>query len=98
MHSFAFGCQIVLCLLVGELLNFSCSFFIHNSVFADRVDTSWRLEACGKIDDTMYPILALLKMLEIKPSRKVIDSPHLSNSCFAFFFFNYASVIGGCYI
>ncbi|XP_027935032.1 DNA repair protein RAD5B-like [Vigna unguiculata] len=54
---------------------FLVSFYIHNSVFADRVDTSWRLEACGKIDDTMYPILALLKMLEIKPSRKAEFTP-----------------------
>ncbi|KAK8468266.1 hypothetical protein PHAVU_007G272200 [Phaseolus vulgaris] len=51
------------------------SFYIHNSVFADHVDTSWRLEACGKIDDTIYPLLALLKMLEIKPSQKAEFTP-----------------------
>ncbi|XP_017412646.2 DNA repair protein RAD5B isoform X3 [Vigna angularis] len=60
--------------MMQEIL-FLVSFYIHNSVFADRVDTSWRLEACGKIDDTMYPILALLKMLEIKPSRKAEFMP-----------------------
>ncbi|KAH1190232.1 DNA repair protein RAD5B [Glycine max] len=49
---------------------FLVSFYVHHSVFAERVDTSWRLEACGKIDDTVYPLLALLKMLEIKPSQK----------------------------
>lgn len=58
------------------------SFYVHHSVFAERVDTSWRLEACGKIDDTVYPLLALLKMLEIKPSQKVIDSPF--SLCFVF--------------
>nr|KYP61038.1 Putative SWI/SNF-related matrix-associated actin-dependent regulator of chromatin subfamily A member 3-like 3 [Cajanus cajan] len=34
------------------------SFYIHHSVFAERVDTAWRLEACGKIDDTVYPLLS----------------------------------------
>ncbi|CAJ1967159.1 unnamed protein product [Sphenostylis stenocarpa] len=51
------------------------SFYVHHSVFSDRVDTSWRLDACGKIDDTVYPLLALLKMLEIKPSQKAEFTP-----------------------
>ncbi|TKY53702.1 SWI/SNF-related matrix-associated actin-dependent regulator [Spatholobus suberectus] len=54
---------------------FLVSFYIHHSVFAERVDTSWRLEACGKIDDTVYPLLTLLKMLEIKPSQKAEFTP-----------------------
>ncbi|KAH1190230.1 DNA repair protein RAD5B [Glycine max] len=54
---------------------FLVSFYVHHSVFAERVDTSWRLEACGKIDDTVYPLLALLKMLEIKPSQKAVFTP-----------------------
>ncbi|KAK7344595.1 hypothetical protein VNO77_14384 [Canavalia gladiata] len=51
------------------------SFYIHHSVFADCVDTSWRLEASGKIDDTIYPLLKLFKMLEIKPSQKAEFTP-----------------------
>ncbi|XP_027364407.1 DNA repair protein RAD5B-like [Abrus precatorius] len=51
------------------------SFYIHHSVFSERVDTSWRLEACGKIDDTIYPILTLFKMLDIKPSQKAEFTP-----------------------
>ncbi|KAL2325883.1 hypothetical protein Fmac_024941 [Flemingia macrophylla] len=51
------------------------SFYIHHSVFSEHVDTSWRLEACGKIDDTVYPLRSLLKMLEIKPSQKAEFTP-----------------------
>ncbi|KAK7393670.1 hypothetical protein VNO78_22233 [Psophocarpus tetragonolobus] len=54
---------------------FLVSFYVHHSVFAERVDTSWRLEACGKIDDSVYPLLALLKMLEIMPSQKAEFTP-----------------------
>lgn len=69
-------------LLVDES-NWSCFFlgsvYVHHSVFAESVDTSWRIEACGNINTTAYPLLTLLNMLEIKPYRKVIN---FSNLCF----------------
>ncbi|KAK7279210.1 hypothetical protein RJT34_24256 [Clitoria ternatea] len=51
------------------------SFYVHHSIFTEHVDTSWRLEACGKIDDTVYPLLTLLNMLEIKPFIKADFTP-----------------------
>lgn len=48
------------------------SFYIHCSIFTQSVDTSWRLEACN-INSSIYPLLTLIKMLEIKPSQKVTN-------------------------
>jgi DNA repair protein RAD5 len=49
------------------------SFYVHQSVFLESVDTSWRLEACGHINSVAYPLLTLLNMLEIEPYRKVLN-------------------------
>ncbi|KAL5066925.1 hypothetical protein RYX36_017812 [Vicia faba] len=51
------------------------SFYVHQSVFSESVDTSWRLEACGHINSAAYPLLTLLKMLEIEPYRKADFTP-----------------------
>ncbi|KAI5435900.1 hypothetical protein KIW84_022358 [Lathyrus oleraceus] len=51
------------------------SFYVHQSVFLESVDTSWRLEACGHINSAAYPLLTLLNMLEIEPYRKADFTP-----------------------
>ncbi|CAL5213361.1 unnamed protein product [Lathyrus oleraceus] len=51
------------------------SFYVHQSLFLESVDTSWRLEACGHINSAAYPLLTLLNMLEIEPYRKADFTP-----------------------
>ncbi|XP_058761819.1 DNA repair protein RAD5B-like [Vicia villosa] len=51
------------------------SFYVHQSVFSESVDTSWRLEACGHINSASYPLLTLLNMLDIEPYRKADFTP-----------------------
>ncbi|XP_045802956.1 DNA repair protein RAD5B-like isoform X2 [Trifolium pratense] len=51
------------------------SFYAHNSLFAECVDTSWRLEACGHINSAAYPLFTLLNMLGIEPYRKADFTP-----------------------
>ncbi|KAI5438353.1 hypothetical protein KIW84_024189 [Lathyrus oleraceus] len=51
------------------------SFYVHQSVFLESVDTSWRLEACGHINSAAYPLLTLLNMLEIESYRKADFTP-----------------------
>ncbi|KAJ1423962.1 Zinc finger, RING-type [Sesbania bispinosa] len=51
------------------------SFYVHYSIFTDVVDTSWRLEASGNINSSVYPLLSLFNMLEIKPHRKADFTP-----------------------
>jgi hypothetical protein len=78
---------------IDEIILFWGSFYVHNSLFAECVDTSWRLEACGNINSAAYPLFTLLNMLGIEPYRKVMN---LSLSCFVCLFINVAFVMG-CY-
>jgi DNA repair protein RAD5 len=58
---------------IDEIILFLGSFYVHNSLFAECVDTSWRLEACGNINSAAYPLFTLLNMLGIEPYRKVMN-------------------------
>ncbi|KAJ1391811.1 SNF2-related, N-terminal domain [Sesbania bispinosa] len=61
--------------LRDDLYIFMCSFYVHYSIFTDVVDTSWRLEASGNINSSVYPLLSLFNMLEIKPYQKADFTP-----------------------
>ncbi|KAE9617606.1 hypothetical protein Lal_00034592 [Lupinus albus] len=50
------------------------SFYTHHSILTQSVDTSWNLDATN-INPSIYPLLTLFKMLEIKPSQKADFAP-----------------------
>nr|DAD31627.1 TPA_asm: hypothetical protein HUJ06_010478 [Nelumbo nucifera] len=53
--------EIVLCV----------SFHIHSSIFIEGDKSSWKLEVPSYFDSTICPLLALFKLLKIKPYQKV---------------------------
>ncbi|PKI44139.1 hypothetical protein CRG98_035483 [Punica granatum] len=51
------------------------SFYIHCSILRERVTSSWRLDGPSNIDSTIYPLLNLFKLLNIKPYQKAEFTP-----------------------
>nr|DAD42002.1 TPA_asm: hypothetical protein HUJ06_000232 [Nelumbo nucifera] len=55
--------EIVLCV----------SFHIHSSIFIEGDKSSWKLEVPSYFDSTLCPLLALFKLLKIKPYQKKVE-------------------------
>ncbi|KAJ7979907.1 DNA/RNA helicase protein [Quillaja saponaria] len=51
------------------------SFYIHQSIFSQGGTASWRLDACTNTDSTVYPLITLFKLLNIKPYQKAEFTP-----------------------
>ncbi|KAE9584425.1 putative 1,3-beta-glucan synthase [Lupinus albus] len=62
---------------------FCFAVFTLTILYSQSVDTSWKLDATN-INPSIYPLLPLFKMLEIKPSQKVINIYCINSFLFLF--------------
>ncbi|KAK1362594.1 hypothetical protein POM88_047068 [Heracleum sosnowskyi] len=60
--------------LMQEILLYG-SFYIHQSLFTEVTNSSWKLDAPSNIDSTIYPLLTLFKLLKIKPYQEADFTP-----------------------
>ncbi|KAK1362588.1 DNA repair protein RAD5B-like [Heracleum sosnowskyi] len=60
--------------LMQEILLYG-SFYIHQSLFTEVTNSSWKLDAPSNIDSTIYPLLTLFKLLKIKPYQETDFTP-----------------------
>ncbi|CAI0383903.1 unnamed protein product [Linum tenue] len=51
------------------------SFYIHRSMFITLDSSTWTLESNTYIDPSLYPLLSLFKLLELKPYQKAEFTP-----------------------
>ncbi|CAI0559180.1 unnamed protein product [Linum tenue] len=51
------------------------SFYVHRSIFIALESSTWTLESNTYIDSSVYPLLSLFKLLELKPYQKAEFTP-----------------------